>query len=107
MSKEEKEIPGNPMNIELPPDLADGVYSNLAVISHSSSEFFLDFIRMVPGVPSAKVKSRIIMTPQHFKRLMLAIQDNLEKYETNFGVIEISNEPPIPPVNLGGPMGLA
>ena len=66
----------NKLNIELPEEVAEGIYSNLAIISHSNSEFIVDFIRMVPNVPKAKVKSRVILTPQHAKRLMRALMDN-------------------------------
>ncbi|HOF93716.1 MAG TPA: DUF3467 domain-containing protein, partial [Bacteroidales bacterium] len=75
----------NQLNIELPEEVAQGTYSNLAIISHSSAEFILDFIRMMPGVPKAKVKSRIILTPEHAKRLLMALQDNVVKYEKQFG----------------------
>lgn len=87
----------NEIDIELPSDRAQGTYSNLAIISHSTSEFFIDFIRMVPGVPKAQVKSRIILTPEHAKRLMLTLQENIERYETAFGEIKLRlpNTPPI------------
>jgi len=78
----------NQLNIELPEEVAQGTYSNLAIISHSSAEFILDFIRMMPGVPKAKVKSRIILTPEHAKRLLMALQDNVVKYEKQFGPIK-------------------
>ena len=77
----------NQLNIELTDDVAQGIYSNLAVISHSSSEFIIDFIRLMPGVPKAKVQSRIILTPEHAKRLLSALQDNISKYEMQFGTI--------------------
>lgn len=77
----------NQLNIELTEDVAQGIYSNLAVISHSSSEFILDFIRLMPGVPKAKVQSRIILTPEHAKRLLSALQENVAKYEKQFGTI--------------------
>jgi len=78
----------NQLNIELSDDIAQGIYSNLAVISHSSSEFIVDFIRLMPGVPKAKVQSRIILTPEHAKRLLFALQDNIAKYESQFGQIK-------------------
>jgi len=95
----------NQLNIELTDDVAQGIYSNLAVISHSSSEFILDFIRLMPGVPKAKVQSRIILTPEHAKRLLSALQDNIAKYEMQFGDINKSSGgntfmPPI--VGFGG-----
>jgi hypothetical protein len=83
------------LDIELSAEVADGIYSNMAIISHSTSEFVLDFIRMVPGVPKAKVKSRVILTPEHAKRLLLSLQDNLRKYEAHFGEIKIP-QPQVP-----------
>ena len=76
MAEEEKKKK-NQVNIELPEEVAEGIYANLAIISHSQSEFVVDFIRMVPNVPKAKVKSRLILTPQHAKRLLMALQDNV------------------------------
>jgi len=81
----------NQIQIELPEDVAQGTYANLAIITHSSSEFVLDFIRMLPGVPKAKVKSRIILTPEHAKRLLLALNDNINQYESMHGTIRIDN----------------
>ena len=77
------------LQIELKEDVAEGVYSNLAVIAHSSSEFVLDFVRVMPGVAKAQVKSRIVMTPEHAKRLAYALQDNLRRYEAQFGEINL------------------
>jgi hypothetical protein len=94
------------INIELTENVAEGTYSNLAVITHSSSEFVLDFIRVMPNVPKAKVQSRIIMTPQHAKRLMRALQDNLQKFEAVNGKISENNEPSFP-LTFGGPQGQA
>ena len=79
----------NQLQIELKEDVAEGVYSNLAVIAHSSSEFVLDFVRVMPGVAKAQVKSRIVMTPEHAKRLAYALQDNLRRYEAQFGEINL------------------
>jgi Protein of unknown function (DUF3467). len=93
------------IQIELTDEVAQGTYSNLAVISHSSSEFVIDFVRMVPGVPKAKVKSRIILTPEHAKRLMLALIDNVKKYEVQNGEIKIQNKGFNPPII--GPIGEA
>ncbi|KAB1062718.1 MULTISPECIES: DUF3467 domain-containing protein [Salibacter] len=95
----------NQLNIELSEEVSEGVYSNLAIMTHSSSEFVVDFVRIVPGAPKAKVKSRIIMTPQHAKRLMKALNDNISKYEQNFGEItdhEGGGNQNIP-MNFGGP----
>ena len=83
-------------------EVAEGTYSNLAIISHSSSEFVLDFIKVMPGMPKAKVKSRVMMTPQHAKRLMRALEDNLTKYESQFGNVSESEGPQFP-INFGGP----
>lgn len=77
----------NQLQIDLPADVAEGTYSNLAIISHSSSEFVLDFVRIMPGAPKAKVKSRIVLTPEHAKRLLMALDDNIAKYEQQFGKI--------------------
>jgi len=99
----------NQLNIELSEDVAQGVYSNLAVITHSSAEFVLDFVRIMPGVPKAKVKSRIILTPEHAKRLLGALQDNIQKYEALHGKIkniEGGGAPNIP-MNFGGPTAQA
>jgi uncharacterized protein (DUF1778 family) len=82
----------NQIEIELSEEIAQGIYSNLAIISHSSSEFVLDFIRVVPGVPKAKVKSRIILTPDHAKRLLTALEENIEKFEKMNGPVSINNE---------------
>ena len=76
---EDKKQPG--INIELSEEIAEGIYSNLAIITHSASEFILDYIRIMPGVPKGKVKSRIVMTPEHAKKLYRALSDNLSKYE--------------------------
>ena len=73
--------------------MAEGVYANLAIIAHSSSEFVLDFVRMMPGVKQANVKSRIILTPEHAKKLLFALQENVSKYENNFGKIKINGQP--------------
>jgi len=89
------------INIELPEDVAEGTYSNLAIITHSNSEFIVDFVRMMPGVPKAKVQSRIILTPQHAKRLLNALVDNVKKYEANFGEIQDHGDGIKLPLNLG------
>ena len=97
----------NQINIELSEEMAEGVYANLAMIAHSNSEFVIDFIRLMPGVPKAKVKSRLILTPEHAQRLLMALQDNIRKYELNFGEIRQSNDPVPFPMNFGGQMGEA
>ena len=78
----------NEIKIELTPEVANGHYANLAVISHSAGEFFLDFIAVAPNMPQAKVQSRIIMTPENAKNLLFALRDNIQKYEGTFGEIE-------------------
>jgi len=106
---EDKNNPPQPnqINIELSEEIAEGVYSNLAMIAHSNSEFVIDFIRLMPGVPKAKVKSRIVITPEHAKRLLNALKDNISKYEANFGPIKQTNDVPTFPMNFGGKMGEA
>ena len=99
------------INVELSEEMAEGVYSNLAMIAHSSSEFVLDFIRMLPGVPKAKVKARVIVTPEHAKRLLSALKDNVRKYEEVYGPIQHRSEEDVAnfnfPMNFGGPGGEA
>lgn len=95
------------INVELSEEVAEGIYSNLAMIAHSNSEFVIDFIRLMPGVPKAKVKSRIIMTPDHAKRLLAALKDNIAKYEEAFGKIPTGHEGPGFPMNFGGGFGEA
>ena len=102
---EDKEKSG--LNIELTEEVAEGVYSNLAVINHSPSEFVVDFIQMMPGVPKAKVKSRVILTPQHAKRLMKALVDNISKFEDQFGKIADVDPNKGIPINFGGPTAQA
>ena len=97
----------NQINIELTEEIAEGIYSNLAMIAHSNSEFVIDFIRLMPGVPKAKVKSRIVITPEHAKRFLLALKDNIEKYEAAFGPIKRTEDMPKFPMNFGGTMGEA
>lgn len=77
--------------IELPQDKAQGEYANLAIITHSSSDFVLDFARVLPGVTKAQVRSRVILAPEHAKRLLLALQENIVRYEREFGKIQIPN----------------
>jgi Protein of unknown function (DUF3467) len=96
------------LNIELSEEVAEGIYSNLAIISHSPSEFVVDFIRMVPNVPKAKVKSRIVLTPQHAKRFLAALADNVTRYEAQFGKIqEPDNGNPYPHMNFNTPKAQA
>ena len=97
----------NQINIELSEEIAEGIYANLAMIAHSNSEFVIDFIRLMPGVPKARVKSRVIITPEHAKRLLAALKDNIEKYEATFGPIKRTEDTPKFPMNFGGTVGEA
>ena len=107
MEDEKKQRKGQ-INIDLKEDVAQGVYSNLAVITHSSAEFVLDFVRVMPGVPKAEVKSRIILTPEHAKCFFNALKDNLEKFEKMHGPIKDSDGGgPSMPMNFGGPTAQA
>lgn len=100
---EEEKKKENQINVELSEDVADGIYSNLAIITHSNSEFIVDFIKIMPGVNRARVKSRIILTPQHAKRLLRALQDNIQKFEAQFGHIRTDEGYEGIPLNFGGP----
>ena len=95
------------LNIELTEEVAEGIYSNLAIINHSPSEFVVDFIQMMPGIKKAKVKSRIVLTPQHAKRLMKALADNVNKFENQHGNIKDVDSAPGAPINFGGPTPMA
>jgi hypothetical protein len=100
--------PKNQINIELSEEQAEGIYANLAMISHSHSEFIIDFIKIMPGMPKAKVKSRIILTPQHAKRLVRALKENIAKYESMYGQIQTpEGSEGMPPFHLGGPTAQA
>ncbi|MCF8295339.1 MAG: DUF3467 domain-containing protein [Bacteroidales bacterium] len=105
----EAQKPQNQFNIELDEETAQGIYSNLAVITHSNAEFIIDFIRLMPGAPKAKVKSRIILTPEHAKRLAAALMDNISKYEATHGPIKHTNSPANSGMNMnfGGPIAQA
>ncbi|MGI9191185.1 MAG: DUF3467 domain-containing protein [Chitinophagaceae bacterium] len=104
MSSNEQQ-PGQ-LNIELSEEMAEGIYSNLAIITHSNAEFVVDFINVMPNAPKARVKSRIVLTPQHAKRLMKALQENVKKYEQMHGLIKDA-EPVSIPMNFGGPTAQA
>lgn len=89
------------VNIELTEEIAEGTYSNLTIITHSSSEFLLDFVRLMPGAPKAKVKSRVVVTPENAKRLMLSLQESIRKYEAQQGPIKLGNKTPsMPPISF-------
>jgi hypothetical protein len=88
----ENENQNNQFQIELSQEVAQGNYANLAIITHSSSEFVVDFVRVLPGVPKASVKSRVILAPEHAKRLLFALQENVAKYEKTFGQIRVPQQ---------------
>jgi hypothetical protein len=92
----------NQLNIEISEEMAEGQYANLAIITHSHAEFVLDFVNVMPGTPKSRVKSRIILTPQHAKRLMNALHDNVEKFEQANGIIKDLEEVQLP-LHFGGP----
>lgn len=98
---DQKQQPGQ-INIELDEKTAEGTYSNLAIINHSASEFVVDFVAVMPGIPKAKVKSRIVLTPQHAKRLLKALGDNIHRFESAHGAISDSEQPPLP-LSFGPP----
>lgn len=90
----ENENKNKQLQIELPQEVAQGEYANFAIITHSSSDFVIDFARVLPGVPKAQVKSRVILAPEHAKRLLAALQENIVRYEREFGTIKIPNQEP-------------
>ncbi|MDR2359233.1 MAG: DUF3467 domain-containing protein [Prevotellaceae bacterium] len=94
--EQQKEI-----NIELKEEVAQGTYANFAVIAHSQSEFILDFVCILPGMPKAQVKSRILLTPEHAKRLLGALQDNISKYESTHGKVKTNESPMTIPLAFG------
>lgn len=101
----EENKPQHQIDIELTEEIAEGIYSNLAIITHSQSEFVIDFVKMMPGIPKAKVKSRILLTPQHAKRLVKALSDNIATFEQLNGKIKDLENPF--PINFGGPTAQA
>src|ERR1700741_255100 len=102
----EQAVPEQQLNIELSEEMADGEYANLAIITHSFAEFVIDFVNVMPNVPKAKVKSRIVMTPQHDKRLMRAMVDNVKRFEAQYGAIKEQESVNLP-FNFGGPIAQA
>lgn len=92
----EQAQPVRRLDVEIKPEQAEGVYSNLVLVAHSASEFILDFARMLPGLPKARVMSRVIMSPQHVELLRRTLEENIKKYEAKFGKIEIKAEPGSP-----------
>lgn len=104
----QQQQPDGSIDVELSEEIAEGVYANLAMIAHSNSEFILDFIRLMPGVPKAKVKARIILTPEHAKRLLDALRENIGRFEEAYGDISApSNTFRFPAGGFGGPVGQA
>ena len=94
MSNEDNRQKENMLQIEISPETAQGVYANLASITHSTSEFIIDFVCMLPGMPKGTVKSRIVMAPEHAKRLLFALQENIGRYERNVGEIDLHQNMP-------------
>ena len=105
MENDNQPLP-NQLNIEISEEVAEGTYANLAIITHSHAEFVIDFVNVMPGTPKSKVKSRIILTPQHAKRFMKAINENIQKYESVNGPIKDLEEVQLP-FNFGGPTAQA
>ncbi|MGB3618302.1 MAG: DUF3467 domain-containing protein [Catalinimonas sp.] len=106
--EKQPEGPNRQLNIELSEEVAEGVYANLAMIAHSNTEFIIDFIRMMPGIPKARVKSRVIVTPEHARRLLDALTENIERYEAAHGLIKSTESgTPAFPMNFGGTVGQA
>ncbi len=105
MNENDKNPKQGQLQIELPQDVAQGNYANFAIITHSSSDFVVDFARVLPGLPKAQVNSRVILAPEHAKRLMFALQENITRYEREYGQIKIPNQEPRTiapfPVNKG------
>jgi ribonuclease BN (tRNA processing enzyme) len=101
-----EQAPPNQLNIEISEEMAEGTYSNLVIITHSHAEFIVDFVNVMPGTPKSKVKSRIILTPQHAKRFLKALQDNLHRYEEAHGEIK-DQEAGEFPLNFLGPTAQA
>ena len=103
---EQQQQPQNQLNIEISEEVADGTYANLAIITHSHSEFVIDFVNVMPGTPKSRVKSRIIFTPMHAKRFMKAMQENISRYEAVHGDVQDMEQIEIP-MNFGGPTAQA
>ncbi len=96
----------NQLNIEITEEVAEGQYANLAIITHSHAEFVIDFVNVMPGTPKSKVKSRLIMTPQHAKRFMKALIENVSRFEDSHGHIQDLEAVEVP-MNFGGPTAQA
>jgi hypothetical protein len=103
---QDQQLNNNQLNIEISEEMAEGAYANLAIITHSHAEFVIDFVNVMPGTPKSRVKSRIIFTPQHAKRFMKALVENVSRFETNNGPIQDIEEVQLP-MNFGGPAAQA
>jgi ribonuclease BN (tRNA processing enzyme) len=103
---QDQQQPPNGINIEITEEVAEGTYANLAIITHSHAEFVIDFVNVMPSTPKSKVKSRIIFTPQHAKRFMKALAENVNRYEAANGAIKDLEEVQIP-LHFGGPTAQA
>lgn len=99
---DQNQQPPNQLNIEISEEIAEGNYSNLAIITHSHAEFVIDFVNVMPGTPKSKVKSRVILTPQHAKRFMKALTEYVNRFEQLNGKIQDLEEVQLP-LNFGGP----
>jgi Protein of unknown function (DUF3467) len=102
----DQQLPNNQLNIEISEEVAEGQYANLAIITHSHAEFVIDFVNVMPGTPKSKVRSRIILTPQHAKRFMKALTENVGRFEVANGKIQDLEEVQLP-MNFGGPTAQA
>ena len=105
MDNNQNKPQGQQLQNDLPQDVAKGNYSNFAIISHSSSEFVIDFARLLPGVPKAQVATRVLITPEHTKRLLAALQENIMRYEQEFGKITLPKQQPRTISPFGTPKG--
>ncbi|HVK49723.1 MAG TPA: DUF3467 domain-containing protein [Pseudobacter sp.] len=103
---QDQQEPNNQLNIEISEEVAEGQYANLVIITHSHAEFVVDFVNVMPGTPKSKVKSRVILTPQHAKRFMKALTENINRFESINGKIQDLEESQIP-MNFGGPSAQA
>ncbi len=106
MAQDNGQNPSNQLNIEIGEDIAEGVYANLAIITHGQAEFILDFVNIMPGTPKSRVKARVVVAPVHAKRLLRALAENLQKFEAENGIINDVSEIDIP-FNFGGPTAQA
>lgn len=103
---QDQQEPTNQLNIEISEEIAEGQYANLVIITHSHAEFVVDFVNVMPGTPKSKVKSRMILTPQHAKRFMKALTENINRFESINGKIQDLEETQLP-MNFGGPTAQA